>query len=425
MTAACVVALATGTAQADDEVKDPALAAAALQKAQADARQADASASKAETDARKAALDLRSAEREANQNLLPNSGKSSSISAKEAAGQTEATLLANYQLAQLSTVAAASISASIDRACSDCATRKIVILTANDDVSLSHLRTYDLRRAIVTKTMERANESYNKAVSENAGAFIIGPALATTVVQLASAASYAAASSEVGGVSVSPSDRALIAALAKSLSCQSGKNEIYLASRAATPAATKTVTDELAALDDLAHTTAKNLADAKARGAAARKGKKGDAADKAAKPWDDVAANLGKAVEAYNAFVELLADDKGGMPLGLVLREKGLGEVLSDPKKAFQVIPTYVAAGGGYYTQTNLWTVGFGLVPFHVSGGSAIAYEVLRADTGQSIDSGTVENESSYVPVRKVAEKLSGGKSYGCPKPSDQSKKES
>lgn len=420
--AACGALVLAGSAHAADEPKDPALVAAELQKAQADARQAAATADKAEVDARKAALDFRTAERDANQKLLPNSGKSSSVTAKEAAGQVEAALLANRELANLTATAAASISRAIDTSCGGCDRRKVIILTSGEDIALAHLRMFELRRDVVAKAMNRANEAYAAALSEAQGraapgAFIVGPALATTVVQLANLASYFASSSEVGGIEVTPNDRALIAALAKSLQLTSSANHVYLASRTGTPGATRAVTAELNGLDDLAFTTATHLADAKTRAAAARKGKKGDAADAAAKPWDDAAGNLSKAIEGYNAFIALLADEKGGLPLSTVLRERALGDLLSDPSNVYQVIPTYVTAGGGYYTQTNLWTVGLGVVPFHVSGGSAIAYEVLRADTGESIDGGTVEGESSYIAVRKVAERLRTSKAYAVTRP--------
>jgi len=386
---------------------DPATAAANLQKLQAEARKADADAAKAETDAATAKRDYRQKE-------LPASGKSSAATVKDNAGQVEAGLLANRQLTALTAEAANRLNTRFQLGCqgATCARRKVILMGATDDLQLIHRATYELRKTLVSRALDNAISSFDTAPPPKPGKAAGFVALAAAaVVQLANLASYFAANTEVGGVAVTTNEQALYASLAENLRQVCGLNDVYIASRTSTRKAAETITTELKDLDLVVYDAAKKLAIAKTNAAALRKGKKGDAADAAAKPWDTVATNLTTAIDGYTAFTTLLADEKGAMPLSAVIREEALYQILASPNETFLVLPTYVQAGGSYYTQTSLWTL-LGAVPFHVAGGSAIAYSVLRASDGLSLGGGTAEGESGYTPVKKVASELNKPKTY-------------
>ena len=394
----------------DTAPPDPATTAANLQKLQAEARKATADADKAETEAASARRDLK-------QGVLPNSGKSTSIAVKDGAGQIEAGLLASRELADLTATVATDANALFQAGCKGktCARRKVIVLSATDDLTLPHRAVYDLRKTLVKRALDNAIQSFRTTVPPKpkpGTAAGFGVAAASAVVQLANLASYFATSNEVGSVSVTPNDQAMLGALTDNLRRACQLNEVYLASRVGTLTSLKTVTDDLKALDDLAYDAALKLATAKTHAATLRDGKKGDAANAAAKPWDDVASNLTEALEGYQAFTVTLADEKGAMPLSAVLREEGLAQLLTSDDETFAIVPTYVAAGGGYYTQTSLWTVVGGAVPFHVSGGSALSYVVFRTSDGRALGGGTVEGGSSYTKVKDVSARLRQAKVY-------------
>lgn len=410
VTAFVAVVLMASPAWAEDPPPDPATQAAALQKLQGEARKANADADKAETDAAAAKRDLQL-------KVLPNSGKGSTITAKDTAGQVEAALLANRELTGLTAEVATQANALFQLGCQGtaCPRRKVVVLSATEDLQLPHRAIYDLRKTIVRRALENAIKSFDTTPPPKKGtkaAGFIGAGAAASVVQLANLASYFATSTEVGGISVTPNDQAMYGALVENLRRVCGLNDVYLASRAGTMAVTQAVIQDLKDLDVLTFEARQKLATAKQHAATLRKGKEGDAAAAAAKPWDTVASNLNVAIESYTAFTTTLADEKGTLPLSAVLREDALARILASTGETFAIFPTYVVAGGGYYTQTNLWTVVIGVVPFHISGGSAVAYTVVRARDGMTLGGGTVEGESSYAKVKTVSARLREVKTY-------------
>ncbi len=141
--------------------------------------------------------------------------------------------------------------------------------------------------------------------------------------------------------------------------------------------------------------------------AATKETKENDAAKK--ETMTTAAANLktaaeqGKAaVTMYDALLAKLtgADDKGKVPLTLIIQQEAVRKHLEDEGAALMTAKIS-SEGGSYYTRKNLWSL-FGGMPFFVMGGAVVSYAVFDGKDGHVLVSGSLPVDGGYFNVKDL-----------------------
>lgn len=389
-------------AMAQEAAADPAMEARKLQAevvtAEANARKAgadaDAAEVKAETDAANALLAR-----------IPASDAKEKAVLGDGAGKAEAAIL--------SSAAMQNAAFSIARAVTE-EKKQVVIVPSSTDPSLVKWQLYQLRRDAIKAALTSANTDFDSLDPTDAqpgqmGSFV-DPlsgvvALGQAMGVAAKIGSYFQSEHQIRGYDITPSEAFLQAAVAEQLTAADWPVQVL--TRLGSRDVVSVFGGDLQTMDALAAQASAKFAAASAeakslRAKAAKPGNEANADNliAKAKPYENVAARLGYALEAYKAFLTDLSstDSKSAIPLGDVILERKLEDALKDGAAMLVVKP--FSQSGSFYSKTNLWTLLGTEMPFRVSGSAVASYTLADRDDNL-LAAGVFGEQTPYIHVNK------------------------
>ena len=115
-----------------------------------------------------------------------------------------------------------------------------------------------------------------------------------------------------------------------------------------------------------------------------------------------------KALDAHAAFRNFLStpNDKGILPLSLVVRQADLAKPLADG--GYLLVLKANALGGTSYTRKDFWTF-FGTMPFSVTGGTAASYTLIDGKSSNVLGTGVAARAVPYMKVHRAVARYKDG----------------
>lgn len=349
---------------------------------------------------------------------LPNP-TSGGLEVKTGGGQAEANMLAGKALKQMARQIGKEARATVDappagpaaptdnctvaplpsRPAGDKA--PIVLLSGAEAVGFTRWETFRVKACGAAEKLTNVNAQ----MPHGGEISVFGPTTAAAVVTgVSRVLSLLTPNWEIGGVTVTLQDTALATAVAADFAAHPTYPLIW-PSRVARMDASRGIIETMTALDELATDTrkwSKKLADNKK----ILDDKDATAAEKAAakKIVDRLKsseADLTAALTAYDGLVGALgsAEDKGGLPINLVVQERALAEAIG---RDGLVLSVHVeSAAGGYYTRKRIWHLAGGM-PFSVTGGATGSYALTRPIDQRVLGAGLFICYQPYVKLDKA-----------------------